>query len=206
LKKAISIICFVALLLSTSSLSYFYWLQEQLHEREKFASIDARNFDLNNKATIEPKEHSKKEDRNLDRDDQITFVVKDKAILPTGYQWEEKGREFSYKGMFYDIVSMEQTKEGWVIKAESDEEEAAIVANQKKVSHLEHEAATASKATSESKATNVHLNLSFSIYESVQFMSLRPVPNGLNKTSATYYLVASLHAYSGEITHPPEFV
>ncbi len=206
MKKAISILCFVALLLSTSSLSYFYWIQEQLHEREKFASIDARNFDLNNKATIEPKEHSIKEDRNLDRDDQITFVVKDKAILPAGYQWEEKGREFSYKGMFYDIVSMEQTKEGWVIKAESDEEEAAIVANQKKANHLEHEAATASKATSKSKATNVHLNLSFSIYESVQCMSLRPVPNGLNKTSATYYLVASLHAYSGEITHPPEIV
>ncbi len=189
MKKTISILCFVALLLSTSNLSYYYWLQEQVHESKVFAKIESGAYQ--NKA---------------DQHSIISFVVKDKAILPAGYQWEEKGREFSYKGMFYDIVSMEQTKEGWVIKAESDEEEAAIVANQKKANHLEQEAATASKATSKSKATNVHLNLSFSMYESVQFMSLRPVPNGLNKTSATYYLVASLHAYSGEITHPPEIV
>ena len=192
--------------MSTSRLSYYYWLQEQLHERERFASIDARNFDLNNKATTEPKEHSKKEDRNLDRDDQITFVVKDKAILPTGYQWEEKGREFSYNGMFYDIVSIEQTKYGWVIKAESDEEEAAIVSNQRKVHHLEHEAATASKSTSKPKSTNLHLNLSFSIYESVQVSALMPVTVDLNKTSVAFYIVASLHSYSGEITHPPETV
>lgn len=39
-EKLIAIFCFAALLLSTSSLSYFYWLQEKLHEQERFASID----------------------------------------------------------------------------------------------------------------------------------------------------------------------
>jgi hypothetical protein len=64
------------------------------------------------------------------------LTLKDKSILPEGYHWEEKGREFSYKGMFYDIVSIKQTKEGWVIKAASDEEEAEIVANQHKAHQL----------------------------------------------------------------------
>ena len=175
--------------MSTSNLSYYYWLQEQVHESKVFAQIELGTYqDLEG-------DHSN-----------ITLTVKDKAILPAGYQWEEKGREFSYKGMFYDIVSMEQTKEGWVIKAESDEEEAAIVANQNKVNHLEHEAATASMSTSKSKTTNLHLNLSFSMYESVQFMSFSPATTGLNKTSVAFYIVASLHSYSGEIAHPPEIV
>ncbi len=99
--------------LSTSSLSYFYWLQEQLLEQERFASIDAGKFDLNNNRSRESKEQIKEHDDHTDIHsiDQITLVVKDKSVLPEGYQWEEKGREFSYKGMFYDIVSIEQTKD-----------------------------------------------------------------------------------------------
>ncbi len=185
----ISIVCLVALLLSTSSLSYYYWLQEQAHEAKVFAQIESGAY-------------QKQEDHHS----VLSFTVKDKAVLPAGYQWEEKGREFSYKGMFYDIISIQQTKEGWVIKAESDEEEAAIVANQKKVHHLEHEAAIASKATSKSKSTNLHLNLSFSIYEPVHICGLRPVTLGIVKTRVACYIVASLHSYSGEITHPPETV
>ncbi len=142
----IAICCFAALLLSTSSLSYFYWLQEKLHEQERFASIDA--------GEIFEKEHES---------DQITITVKDKSILPEGYHWEEKGREFSYKGMFYDIISIEQTKEGWVIKAASDEEEAAIVANQHKLNHLGKE------AESKSSSSKIKLNLSLAVYECPSF-------------------------------------
>ncbi len=189
MKHIISIVCLVALLLSTSSLSYYYWLQEQVHEAKVFAQIESGAYQ-----------------KQKDRHSVLSFTVKDKAVLPTGYQWEEKGREFIYKGMFYDIVSIQQTKEGWVIKAESDEEEAAIVSNQRKVHHLEHEVAIASKATSKSKSTNLHLNLSFSIYEPVHICGLRPVTLGIVKTSIAYYIVASLHSYSGEITHPPETV
>ena len=64
----IAIFCFAALLLSTSSLSYFYWLQEQLHEQERFASIDAGE--------------------SIEQADQITLTLKDKSILPEGFQWE----------------------------------------------------------------------------------------------------------------------
>ena len=176
----IAICCFTALLLSTSSLSYFYWLQEQLHEQERFASIDAGE--------------------SIEQADQITLTLKDKSILPEGYQWEEKGREFSYKGMFYDIVSIEQTKEGWVIKAASDEEEAAIVANQHKLNHLGKE------AESKSSSSKIKLNLSLAVYECPSFNTQDFFNNTLLKKKYPLLTTPILSSYSGAISHPPETV
>jgi len=183
LKKVIAICCFAALLLSTSSLSYFYKLQEKLHEQEQFASIDA--------GEILEKENDS---------DQITIVVKDKSILPQGYEWEEKGREFSYKGMFYDIVSIEQTNEGWVIKAASDEEEAAIVANQQKVHHLNKE------AESKSTSSKIKLNLSLAVYECPSFNTQSLFNYTLLKKKYSIFATPILSSYSGEFSHPPETV
>ena len=196
MKKLIAIFCFAALLLSTSSLSYFYKLQEQLHEQERFASIDAGKFDLNNTETFESKEHSKEHESG----DQITIVVKDKSILPEGYQWEEKGREFSYKGMFYDIVSIEQTREGWVIKAASDEEEAAIVANQHKLNHLDKE------AQSKSSSSKIKLNLSLAVYECPTFNTQSLFNYTLLKKKYPSLTTPILSSYLGEVSHPPETV
>ena len=183
MKKLIAIFCFAALLLSTSSLSYFYWLQEKLHEQERFASIDA--------GEILEKENDI---------DQITILVKDKSILPEGYQWEEKGREFSYKGMFYDIVSIKQTKEGWVIKAASDEEEAAIVANQQKLHHLNKE------AESKSTSSKIKLNLSLAVYECPSFSTQSLINYTLLKKKYPTLTTPILSSYSGDISHPPETV
>jgi hypothetical protein len=200
-KKLIAIACFAALLLSTSSLSYFYWLQEQLHEQERFSSIDAAKFELNNKETFESKEHSKEHESDHQKSDhQITLVIKDKSILPEGYQWEEKGREFSYKGMFYDIVSIEQTKEGWVIKAASDEEEAAIVANQHKLNHLDKE------AQSKSTSSKIKLNLSLALYICPSFNTQSLFNYTLLKKKYPTLTTPILSLYSGAITHPPETV
>lgn len=204
----IAICCFAALLLSTSSLSYFYWLQEQLHEQERFASIDAGKFDLNKKKTFESKELTKEYNNDVDSDDQIdnhisdqiTLVVKDKSILPEGYQWEEKGREFSYKGMFYDIVSIKQTKEGWVIKAASDEEEAAIVANQHKLNHLDKE------AQSKSSSSKIKLNLSLAVYECPSFNNQSLFNYTLFKKKYSSLTTPILSSYLGDISHPPEAV
>ena len=198
MKKLIAIACFAALLLSTSSLSYFYWLQEKVHEQERFASIDAGKFELNNKETFESKEHSKEHDDHSG--DQITIIIKDKSVLPEGYQWEEKGREFSYKGMFYDIVSIEQTKEGWVIKAASDEEEAAIVANQHKLNHLDKE------AQSKSTSSKIKLNLSLALYECPSFNTQSLFNYTLLKKKYPTLTTPILSRYSGAITHPPETV
>jgi hypothetical protein len=180
LKKVIAICCFAALLLSTSSISYFYKLQEKLHEQERFASIDAGE--------------------SIEQADQITLTLKDKSILPEGYQWEEKGREFSYKGMFYDIVSIEQTKEGWVIKAASDEEEAAIVANQHKLNHLGKE------AESKSSSSKIKLNLSLAVYECPSFNTQDFFNNTLLKKKYPLLTTPILSSYSGAISHPPETV
>jgi hypothetical protein len=193
LKKVIAICCFAALLLSTSSLSYFYWLQEQLHEQERFASIDACEF--LEKENDDTDNHSNNHDS-----DQITLTLKDKSILPEGYQWEEKGREFSYKGMFYDIVSIEQTKEGWVIKAASDEEEAAIVANQHKLNHLGKE------AESKSSSSKIKLNLSLAVYECPSFNTQDFFNNTLLKKKYPLLTTPILSSYSGAISHPPETV
>jgi hypothetical protein len=197
LKKVIAIFCFAALLLSTSSLSYFYWLQEQLHEQERFASIDAG--EILEKENDNTDNHSNNHSNNYDSD-QITIVVKDKSILPEGYQWEEKGREFSYKGMFYDIVSIEQTKEGWVIKAASDEEEAAIVANQHKLNHLDKE------AESKSTSSKIKLNLSLAVYECPSFSTQGLFNYTLLKKKYHSLTTPILIRYSGAITHPPETV
>ena len=186
MKKLIAICCFAALLLSTSSLSYFYKLQEKLHEQERFASIDAGEI---------------LEKENDDHDsDQITITVKDKSILPEGYQWEEKGREFSYKGMFYDIVSIEQTREGWVIKAASDEEEAAIVANQHKLNHLDKE------AQSKSSSSKIKLNLSLAVYECPTFNTQSLFNYTLLKKKYPSLTTPILSSYLGEVSHPPETV
>ena len=176
----IAICCFAVLLLSTSSLSYFYWLQEKIHEQERFASIDAGE--------------------SIEQADQITLTLKDKSILPEGYQWEEKGREFSYKGMFYDIVSIEQTKEGWVIKAASDEEEAEIVANQHKLNHLDKE------VQSKSSSSKIKLNLSLAVYECPSFNTQDFFNNTLLKKKYPLLTTPILSSYSGAISHPPETV
>jgi hypothetical protein len=193
LKKVIAIFCFAALLLSTSSLSYFYKLQEKLHEQERFASIDACEF--LEKENDDTDNHSNNHDS-----DHITITVKDKSILPDGYQWEEKGREFSYKGMFYDIVSIKQTNEGWVIKAASDEEEAAIVANQHKAQYLNKE------AQSKSSSSKIKLNLSLAVYECPSFYKQSLFNNILLKIKYPFLTTPILSSYSGLIPHPPETV
>jgi predicted NACHT family NTPase len=193
LKKVIAIFCFAALLLSTSSLSYFYKLQEKLHEQERFASIDACEF--LEKENDDTDNHSNNHDS-----DQITLTLKDKSILPEGYHWEEKGREFSYKGMFYDIVSIKQTNEGWVIKAASDEEEAEIVANQHKLNHLDKE------VQSKSSSSKIKLNLSLAVYECPSFNTQSLISYTLLKKKYPLLTTPILSSYLGDISHPPETV
>lgn len=183
----IAICCFAALLLSTSSLSYFYWLQEKVHEQQRFANIDAGKFEEND---------------DNDNSDQITLIVKDKSVLPEGYHWEEKGREFSYKGMFYDIVSIKKTAKGWLIKAASDEEEAAIVANQHKVHSLNKDP----KSKNRSESSKIKLNLSFAVYACNQVFDYKHSIIIQDKKGYFIYSTPILNRHLGEITHPPEAV
>ncbi|MEY4812368.1 MAG: hypothetical protein RLZZ462_1241 [Bacteroidota bacterium] len=158
-----------------------------MHEQERFANIEAGKFEEND---------------DNDNMDQITLLLKDKSVLPEGYQWEEKGREFSYKGMYYDIVSIEQTKEGWVIKAASDEEEAAIVANQHKVHSLNKDP----KSKTSSESSKIKLNLSFAFYDCNQVFDHKFSTIIQDKKGYFINTTPILNTYLGEITHPPEAV
>jgi hypothetical protein len=102
--------------------------------------------------------------------------------------------------MFYDIVSIEQTKEGWVIKAASDEEEAEIVANQHKLNHLDKE------AQSKSSSSKIKLNLSLAVYECPSFSTQSLFNYTLLKKMYPSFTTLILSRYSGAITHPPETV
>lgn len=198
MKKLIALACFAALLLSTSSLNYFYWLQEKLHEQERFASIDAGEFHLNNIGSNESKQYSKEDSKAHRSDAQITIVVQYKSVLPEGYQWEEKGREFSYKGMFYDIISIKKTKDGWVIQAASDEEEASIVSNQHTLNQQKKEAA--------STTSKIKLNLSLVVYECPKDNALYLMNTILLKKKYLTFAASILSSYSGVIVQPPETV
>lgn len=158
-----------------------------MHEQERFANIDAGKFEEND---------------DNDNSDQITLILKDKSILPEGYQWEEKGREFSYKGMFYDIVSIKKTSKGWVIKAASDEEEAYIVANQHKVHSFNKDP----KSKTSSESSKIKLNFSFAAYDCNQVFDYRHSTIIQDKKGYFIYNTPILNTYKGEITHPPKAV
>jgi hypothetical protein len=102
--------------------------------------------------------------------------------------------------MFYDIVSIEQTKEGWVIKAASDEEEATIVANQHKAQYLNKE------AQSKSSSSKIKLNLSLAVYECPSFNTQGLFNYTLLKKKYPLLTTPILSSYSGAISHPPETV
>ena len=182
LKKTIAIFCLAALLLSTSSLSLFYWVQEQWHEQERFTSIDAGEL------------HSK------DQDHQIKLILEDKSVLPDGYHWEEEGREFSHAGMFYDIVSLTKTEAGWELIAASDKEEAEIVAKQSKAKHVDKEMA------GNKKSTKLKLNFNFSVFNTFDEFQLQQAFLQLNQLAYSNYQDRLTETLLGNISLPPKAV
>ena len=187
MKKSISIFCLIALLLSTSSLTLFYWAQEQLHEQERFANMDAS--DLYGKAYSEN-----------DTDHLISLQLKDKYILPDGYEWEEEGREFSHEGMFYDIVSLTKTDMGWELIAASDEDEAEIVAKQHK-SHNADKEMTGQRSSKKHKS-----NFNFSLYD--QWVETANLKVGVVSNQLRYatYQDRLTQLYLGQVSPPPKDV
>jgi hypothetical protein len=186
-KKSISIFCLIALLLSTSSLTLFYWVQEQLHEQERFSNMDASEL------------YAKAYSAN-DTDHLISLQLKDKFILPDGYEWEEEGREFSHEGMFYDIVSLTKTDKGWELIATSDKDEAEIVAKQHKSQHADKEM-TGQRSSKKQKS-----NFNFSLYDQwieTAYLKVEVVSNQLTYTTFQDRLTKLC---LGQVTPPPKEV
>ena len=187
MKKSISIFCLIALLLSTCSLNLFFWVQEQWHEQERFANIDA--------GELFAKGYSENETYQ-----QVILQLKDKYILPEGYQWEEKGREFSYEGMFYDIVSLTKTDTGWELIAASDEEEAEIVAMQHKSQHANKE--IAGQHHSKKQKTNFNFSLYDQCFEASYLNEVRL----MNQLIYSSYKDDLTQLYLGQVSPPPKEV
>lgn len=192
MKKSIAIFCLAALLLSTSSLSLFYWVQEQWHEQERFASIDVGDLTIQKEDKIINSDFS--------NDHQIKLILKDKSLLPEGYHWEEEGREFSYDGMFYDIVSLTKTASGWELIAASDKEEAEIVAKQSKAQKVDKEFA------GNKKANKQKLSVIFSLYEGYEETMINQEATQFRQQLYANYQDRLTNAYLGQIFPPPKAV
>ena len=155
-------------------------MQEQWHEQERFASITAGE--------------------TIEEDHKITLQLKDKTILPEGYQWEEEGREFSHQGMFYDIISLTKTESGWVLIAASDKEEAEIVAKQHKTRHSDKE--IAGQHHSKKQKTNFNFSLYDQYFETICLKELA----ALNQPAYSNYKANLTQLFLGQISPPPKAV
>ena len=155
-------------------------MQEQWHEQERFASITAGE--------------------TIEEDHQIKLQLKDKTILPEGYQWEEEGREFSHQGMFYDIISLTKTESGWELIAASDKEEAEIVAMQQKTQHADKE--IAGQHHSKKQKTNFNFSLYDQYFETICLKELA----ALNQPAYSNYKANLTQLFLGQISPPPKAV
>ena len=163
-----------------------------MHEQSRFASIDAGVFQGAQKEFTGTTENSK--------EPQVKLLLKDRSKLPAGYEWEEAGREFSYKGQFYDIVSLKHTQNGWELTAVSDEAETEIVNNQNKASNLEKEASATSKSSSKFK-----IKISKLVYDHVAPVATVHIFSN-KKSRISFFINHMPNPFSTIFTPPPEAV
>ncbi len=162
-----------------------------MHEQSRFASIDAGAFQNVEKEFTGTNENSKEH--------QVKLLLKDRSKLPVGYEWEEAGREFSYRGQFYDIVSLKHTRNGWELTAVSDEAETEMVNNQNKSSNLNKE------ATNSKSSNSFKIKFSKTVYDYVAIAAT--VYNLSTKKSArSFFSTHMSNPFLAIFTPPPEAV
>jgi hypothetical protein len=153
-----------------------YWVQEQWHESKVFAMIaegDVTAFE-----------------------NQITFTVQDKEVLPAGYAWEEEGREFIHQGMLYDIIAIKKIEAGWLITAAADEAEAEWEAKEQKMHTDRH--------GTDQHNTKSKLSISKVWYDIHTMQSFTYI--SLTQQSIYHIHQSNIHlGYLGQFSPPPEF-
>ena len=177
MKKSVSIFCLIALLLSTSSFSFYLWIREQVHEAKVFAMIQDNKL------------------QQQDIQSSISFVVENKTALPEGYHWEEEGREFSHHGKLYDIISTIKTNNGWMITAVSDDIELNMLNG-----NLE----LAINNNSHSEKSKIKISIGQFIYDKhgVSYQRYFPIAKSLFFDN---YLVSNHCIYLGQVSPPPQW-
>ena len=177
-KKSITIFCLIALLLSTSSFSFYLWIREQVHEAKIFAMIHNKNYQIN------------------DGQSSISFTLENKTVLPKGYVWEEEGREFIHQGKLYDIVSTVKTNDGWTITAVSDDIELYMLNG-----NLE----LAINSNTHAEKSKIKINIGQFIYDKHVISYHRYFPK-VKTLFFDHYLLSNHSIYIGQESPPPQLI
>ena len=178
MKKSISIFCLIALLLSTSSFSFYLWIREQVHEAKIFAMIHNNNFQINESQSS------------------ISLTVENETILPKGYDWEEEGREFMHQGKLYDILSIVKVNEGWKITAVSDDIELNMLNG-----NLE----LAINSNTHTEKSKIKINIGQFIYDKHTVTYHRYFPN-VKSLFFDHYLQFNHSIYFDQESPPPQLI
>ena len=106
MKKAITIICLVSLIISICGLPLYHVYEKHQYKIARIKYINTHPFEQ--------------------MDGLITLHVSSMDHLPSGYDWEDKGTEFVYNGMLYDIIHIVKGKKGLTITALADAPEISL--------------------------------------------------------------------------------
>ena len=124
MKKAITIICLVSLIISICGLPLYRAYEKQLYKVARIKYINTHPL--------------------VKMDGVITLNISSFEHLPSGYNWEEKGTEFFYNGMLYDIIHIIKTEKGLTITALADAPEISL--DQKHIQLAQQQKESSSKS------------------------------------------------------------
>lgn len=65
--------------------------------------------------------------------------------LPAGYEWEEKGSEFTFNGILYDIINVAKFESGWIIHALVDAPETSLLQKHSQLAQQQKERSSKSQ-------------------------------------------------------------
>lgn len=124
MKKAITIICLVSLIISICGLPLYHVYEKQLYKAARIKYINTHPL--------------------VQMDGLITFNVSSIDHLPSGYDWEDKGAEFVYNGMLYDVIHIIKGETGLTITALADAPELSL--DQKHIQLAQQQKESSSKS------------------------------------------------------------
>lgn len=124
MKKVIIIICLASLIISMCGLSIYKAYEKHMYKVARIKYINTHPL--------------------TEMDGLITLTISSIDQLPNGYDWEDKGTEFVYKGMMYDVINIINEEAGITILALADAPEISL--NQKHVQLAQQQKESSSKS------------------------------------------------------------
>ena len=75
----------------------------------------------------------------------ITLKITSMDCLPSGYDWEDKGAEFVYNGMLYDVIHIVKAEKGLIITGLADAPEISLDKKHIQLAQQQKESSSKSK-------------------------------------------------------------